>query len=367
LTYYVYRDTVPGVSATPEKIVASGLGGTSFVDSGGLVDGLAYYYLVRALDRSTSQFDSNVVESAGTPTGPGTGISSFFFENFTNPSVLAEWVSDVSPGSRSCGLWERTGDAQLKPAGGAGFFVTSNGSVCGNQKTATSFESPSIDIGLSGVQKVTLTLDVFYSFLGDSDSATIEGWDGATWQIIWTSPAASVNTELSFDVTTIAGGNPDFRIRFVYDDIDQWFSVDNVDVTVDVVKICATRFGPSPVPDGRGAGAPIRGDRLSVSGDQIQLTWDAASCTATEYSLLYGDLSSVSNYTLSGSECSLGTTGSFDWNGVPAGDLFFLLVGTDGSRTESSWGTDSLFGERNGLGPSGTCGTTGKDVSGSCP
>jgi hypothetical protein len=52
---------------------------------------------------------------------------------------------------------------------------------------------------------------------------------------------------------------------------------------------------------------------------------------------------------------------------VVAGDLFFIVVGTNRAGTESSWGTDSLSGERNGETPSGQCGVVAKDASGSCP
>ena len=53
--------------------------------------------------------------------------------------------------------------------------------------------------------------------------------------------------------------------------------------------------------------------------------------------------------------------------GVPAGDLFFLVVGTDGAGTESSWGVDSLPSERNGMIHSGECSTISKEISTSCP
>ena len=52
-------------------------------------------------------------------------------------------------------------------------------------------------------------------------------------------------------------------------------------------------------------------------------------------------------------------------SGVPAGNLFILVVGTDGSGIESSWGSTS-FGERNGINASGQCGVTAKEVSNVC-
>jgi hypothetical protein len=130
---------------------------------------------------------------------------------------------------------------------------------------------------------------------------------------------------------------------------------------------CLAPTGPPPAPDGRGTTAPLRAASLSTTGDSMRVTWDAFSCPATDYNLVHGDLAYVASYALSGSVCSIGTTGSIDWVGVPAGDLYFLIVGTDGAGTESSWGLDSANQERNGPVPSGACGVTVKDVSATCP
>ena len=119
--------------------------------------------------------------------------------------------------------------------------------------------------------------------------------------------------------------------------------------------------GPPPVPSG------MRGSRLTGSGDSLSVIWDAASCPAPDYQVLYGDLGEVSTYALRGAACSMGTSGSAVWSLVPAGDLFFLVVGTDGSSTESSWGVDSGGQERHGTVPSGLCGITAKDAATACP
>jgi hypothetical protein len=65
--------------------------------------------------------------------------------------------------------------------------------------------------------------------------------------------------------------------------------------------------------------------------------------------------------------CAVGTSGSLVWTAAPTGDLYFFIVGTDGTGTESSWGLDSGNQERNGTFPSGECGVTTKDVSRTCP
>ena len=80
--------------------------------------------------------------------------------------------------------------------------------------------------------------------------------------------------------------------------------------------------------------------------------------------VLHGALSGVSSYTVAGAVC--GVTNPVIWDPVPAGSLWFLLVSDDGSGSESSWGTGA-FGERNGLGASNTCGSSAKDLSGTCP
>ena len=98
----------------------------------------------------------------------------------------------------------------------------------------------------------------------------------------------------------------------------------------------------------------------------IELEWDAASCPAADYNLLYGDLAAVGSYSLDGSECAIGTSGSFTWTGVPAGSLYFLVVGVDGLDTESSWGRDNSMIERNGAAASSECGATEKDPTYVC-
>jgi hypothetical protein len=367
LNYYVFRDTVPDVALTPENLVASGLTGNAYVDSGGLLEGVTYYYRVQALEGSTGLFDGNVAELSATPTGPGTGLNTIFAEDFEDPAALTLWTATVSPGSRTCGLWTDSTAATTRPTGGSGSHAVSDGTTCGNPKVSTTLESPSIDLNLPGILSVTLEFDLYYKYFDGGDEATVQVWDGASWQTIWADNNADVNGHLLFDVTAWADGNPDFRIRFDYKTIDQWLAVDNVAIVAEIVNVCAAATGPSPVPTGDGTTAPLLGNRATVAGDQISLSWDTATCAAVDYNLIYGDLSGVSSHALTGSECSLGTAGSFSWSNVPPGDLFFLVVGTDRTGTESSWGTDSLYGERNGEGASGQCSVVAKDASGTCP
>lgn len=120
---------------------------------------------------------------------------------------------------------------------------------------------------------------------------------------------------------------------------------------------------PLPAPDGSLAAVG-----LSANGDPIQVDWDAGTCTASDYHLVYGSLTSVAAYELLGAECDVGTGGTHIWNGVPPGSLYFLVVGTDPSGIyESGWGQDSSGNPRNGGTASFQCGTTTKVPSSTCP
>jgi hypothetical protein len=125
---------------------------------------------------------------------------------------------------------------------------------------------------------------------------------------------------------------------------------------------------PLPVPDGTAATDPLTCSATSPTGDRIEVNWDTDSCPAFSYNLIFGNLADVSTYSLQGSECAIGTAGTFDWMDVPAGDLFFLVVGVEENGVyESSWGVDSSGSERHNTAPSGMCGVATKDITLSCP
>jgi hypothetical protein len=123
--------------------------------------------------------------------------------------------------------------------------------------------------------------------------------------------------------------------------------------------------GAKPVADGV-TGQPMRGSRANPAGSSIDLTWDLTACASADHHVLYGDLGSVATLTVTGASCDLGTTGSATWAGVPAGNLWFVVVGDDDATVEGSWGTDG-GGQRGGTTASGLCGTASRDNSGVCP
>jgi hypothetical protein len=181
----------------------------------------------------------------------------------------------------------------------------------------------------------------------------------ATYQgIINTTPGApSPNGQLS-----VANGD---TITATYVDASDGAGGVNVPHGAGATAACAA-VGVKPVADGS-FGIAMTGSRADASGSTIDLTWDVATCTSSNHHVIYGDLASVASSTVTGASCSLGTSGIASWGGVPAADLWFVVVGDDGASTEGSWGKDSANAERGGSAASGQCGLGTRDNSGVCP
>ncbi len=365
VVYNIYRSETSGFTPGPSNLIASGVSGNSLVDLDGLTAATQQYYVVRALDTVSLVEDDNNVEQTATVNAE---TLTLLDSDFEEPSDFATWTVGTGPGAHTCDPFERVDGSGSRPSGGSGFYALALQDGCPLfAATSTFLDSPVMDGTQTGVQSVELSFDLYYNPGGGAD-ATVEAFDGSTWQVVWSDTNALIDQRLTLDVSSQAVGNPNFRVRFNYQDAvnDDWYSLDNVLVTADAAAPCSTGQSPAPVPDGSAGTTALLGDRLDVPGGSIGLTWDAATCSSTTNNLIYGSLGSVASYVPGGSVCSIGTTGAFTWNGVPAGDLYFLIVGTDGAAIESSWG-QSVFGERGGLTSSGQCGVTAKAVSATCP
>jgi hypothetical protein len=118
-----------------------------------------------------------------------------------------------------------------------------------------------------------------------------------------------------------------------------------------------------PVPDGT-FGTPMRASRTSPTS--IALNWDVSSCAPASHHVVYGSLSGLPTYQVAGGVCAIGGGGAFAWTGVPAGDLWFVVVGDNGASTEGLWGTSST-GPMKSTTPSSVCGMTSRVNLVACP
>jgi hypothetical protein len=356
VAYNIYRSTDPGFAPGPQNLLVAGEPGTSVLDVNDLTEGLAYHYVVRAVDLSNGTEDLNDVSASALAAGFLTGLNTVRYDDFFASTSIDDWTVTTGPGLHRCGEWQLKSDNQFRPTGGSGQYVSAESYICAADLTATSttIESPSIDLAIPGLVTATLEVNIFYNHL-DGDDSTIDVWDGSAWITVWSDPNSDVNQKLVLDVTAYASA--DFRVRFDYQNAraDRWFSFDNLNLVADVFNPCSTSPAPGP---GRILG-------VDNSGGSLQIDFNGG-CGAADYHLLYGDLATAGTYVPDGAECSLGTAGDFDWTTFPSGNLYFLVVGSDGNGTEGSWGS-GVFGERNGLGASGFCGTSIKETTGVCP
>jgi hypothetical protein len=196
---------------------------------------------------------------------------------------------------------------------------------------------------------------------------------GGQWVNVgrWTGASTANPEHAVIDISAQAGNAPDVEIRWHYYNAHReahWY-VDNVVVHFFAPEVClneacaAPGSSPPPVPDGSGAGSPMRADRLTLDGSEISITWDD-QCAPVSAKVVYGPLDQASTHTISGAVCDIGNPQN--WTAVPAGDLWFVVIGGDGLGVESSWGL-ATDGERGGLTPSNTCGDTAKEITGTCP
>jgi hypothetical protein len=188
----------------------------------------------------------------------------------------------------------------------------------------------------------------------------------------WSGASSANAAHENIDISIHAAGAADVQVRwFYYNAKGEWYwFVDNVVVNYSFpgscgMTLCSPPAGvsPPPVPDGSGGGQPMRVTGHTPGGSQITLEWDD-QCSPAGTKILYGPLDQVATYGIAGAACAIANPEV--WTAVPAGDLWFVLVGEDGQGIESSWGQAS-GGERGGLAASATCGSNAKDLAGSCP
>jgi agmatine/peptidylarginine deiminase len=370
--YNIYRSATPGFTPGPGNLLIEGVSGTGYSDLADLVFGTTYSYIVRAEDRSNGSEDANLIELQGSPTGPGSGgTRDLFSDDFEDALAWADWTVTTGPGAHTCGDWARASSSSQRPPNSTGYFALSDSDACGSgSSTSTDVISPAIDCSASDVVSVTLEYDLYYRYY-NGDDATVEVYDGADWQVIWTAPGSSVEAHHTWDVTEHAVGNPEFQVRFNYQNAayDYWFAVDNVVLTGGIGIPCDSGTAVVTVPDGGESGtSPLL---VSRSGADLQISWDVATsaCDSPGYHLIWGWGSGVSSATAAGADCTLDTSGSHIWTTSPDASSdwsWFLVVGDDGLGIEGGWGTNSSSYQRS-TEPSGYCGTLLLDTAACSP
>ncbi len=137
--------------------------------------------------------------------------------------------------------------------------------------------------------------------------------------------------------------------------------------------------GAPAVPDGSHGTTPVTVVSLNADASVLEIAFDVDSCSnAANHHIVYGSGDGMpaapgGTFTLAGSVCGIGTTSPYVWADTPpvgeAGSLlWFMLIATDASLVEGSWGMDSAGAQRHGPGNNGSSGTCAvqKSLSNAC-
>lgn len=389
--YNVYRSTTSGFTPSAANRIVTGVVGTSFTDTQGLVSGTPYFYVVRAVDSANGAEDTNLVQGTGTPVGTSTTpINENFEEPGGQPLSGGTWSHSALAGTDN---WvQSTAGNPHSPT--HTFFTASVSSVNDDVLVTPAFTVPA---------NAVLSFWHTYYLETNYDGAVIEiSTDGgSTWNDLgpritsggytgtistlygspiggrqaWTGGTVGTETQVTVDLAPYAGQNAKVRFRAACDSsVAQtgWY-IDDVVLSGQAPCATGTPVGSvKPVPDGLWVGGtPMRASKSTGDGSTVALSWDVSTCADANYNLYYGKGSDLPTYALTGSACSLGATGSATWSSVPAvppGETFlwWVLVGTDGTSLESSWGKDSAGNERHPA-ASNQCGFTAKSTATTCP
>jgi hypothetical protein len=386
--YNVYRSTSSSFVPSTSNRIATGVVGTTFTDIAGLTFNVPYYYVVRAVDASNGVEDANSVAISGTPLGPVTDGTFAAGAESGDPAMYT---------GGSSGQWYLT--TSMAHSGTSSYWSGYNNSECSYLVTPS--------LALTASKNSTLTYWTAWNIEDRYDGGVVEiSTDGgASWARLTPSPDYPGKFRYSPDACGYATNTPCYTgttssyLTFAQYSVDLsayngqpvlvrwdfstdgsvtgqgWF-VDDISIThVQTQGTCTTGASPGsvkPVPDGKWvSGTPMQASKAAADGSTVDLTWDVGTCQDANYNLYYGNGSDVSTYALQGSDCGLGNSGTASGvtlPAVPSGQTFiwWVIAGTDGVQTESSWGRDSTGNERHPA-ASNQCGMTAKSTATSCP
>lgn len=388
--YNVYRSLSSGFTPGPANRIARCVIGTTYSDSAALTSGTAYHYAVRAEDATEGHGgpcrggneETNSTKRSATPDGPlavGTWSDDGGDTGTAKFSAASPWTIAATGGN--------TGPKVYTAASAAGLCVDLTSPVI---TLADPGEGPQIVFAT----RHTLAYDPFGPFgaegsVGQVEIATGPGFGNWTRLPLTPNYPALVEFPLNNCPTTAnidryfsgtassystyvaslvnwAGGEVMIRFHlsgdFLYDTGNWW--IDDVVVTKAVVPgPCAIApVGPPPIPDGGAVpGAPLLASKI---GDDVLVTWDAATCPAAAVNIYRGSIGDYSTFTAG--SCGLAPSGSAT---LPLpGNVWFLVAATDGGATDGSWGRDLGGLERIYSGAAAACPAISQHVTNNgCP
>lgn len=390
--YNVYRGTTSGFTPGPTNRIARCVGGTSYSDSTNLSYGTRYHYVVRAEDAATGHDgpcrggneDANLAETSAVPEGPlvlGTWSDDAGDTGSARFAMGGTWTNPTSGGHTGPRVYQAASAALLcgdltSPE------LTLAGPGFGPQLSFTTVHDLEYDeIGIFGAEGSLGQVEIAVgpNFTNWTRVPLTPGYPALVEFTINECPTTGnpnpttyfsgidmVYSTYTASLANWAGGAVKIRFHlsgdFFYPGGNWW--IDEVVVTQAMVPgpCSIISAGPPPIPDGASApGTPLQ---VGKSGTDLLLTWDAAQCPAAAVNVYRGPIGNFSGFTAG--DCGLPATGSATL-ALP-GDVWFLVVATDGGSTDGSWSRDASGDELSYSGASLACPAVTQHVTNNgCP
>ena len=219
-------------------ILQSGSLATSFsIPPGTLSYNTNYYWRVDEID------------GTGTTTGPVWSFKterdpSVYFEDFE--AGLGSWT--ITNNGGTCDWAIDLASAYSMPITSEGNVAAANSDGCGSGSTMNTTLSQTSGVDLSMYSDAFLEFDSdFNDYLATDDGyVDISVDNGATWTNVLHYDGIDVRaTHVNLDISTLAGGQSDVRVRFTYTapGWDWWWAIDNVSIYgVTVIPVELTSF-----------------------------------------------------------------------------------------------------------------------------
>ena len=287
----------------------------------GLTDSNEYEYYVRA-----DCGGGDVSEWVG-PFAFTTECNSFtapYSEDFENAGAIPTCWSSASSTTRdwSFATTPTFGNAYSDHTTGAGYFAFVDASTVTVTTDAT-LTSPSIDV--SGLTTPALDFYVYhFSNGGNSNTLTVEVWDGAAWNVVYTDNTGDVDewerVIIDLSTLTITG---DIIARFIQDTATS-SNYEN-DIAIDDVSFveAPSCFDPSSL------------TVANVSSDSAELGW-TENGSATSWNIEIVDITATGTPT--GTPTATGVTNPYMATGLTPDNDYEFYVQTDcGASGVSAW------------------------------
>ncbi len=353
VSYNAYRSTTTPFTPGAGNRIASGVTGTTYSDTSGLVYNTVYYYIVRAVDSANSAEDTNTVTMNGAPTGAIT-TSTLLTENWdgvTAPALPSGWATTQVVNTGTAGAWA-TNAGTVNPTGGGTHSGTNLAYF--NSYTATSGNETRLyrttGVNLSGASSATLTFWMYHDtgYSTSNDEIQVQySTNGTTWNNAG-SPILRYSATTGWVSHTVdlsaADGNATVQIGFL--GISAYGNdchIDDVTLTDTVTSSCTTSSGCT---------APGPPTLSSATGNcsGVNLSWAAGSGSTSSYNVYRSTNTSCPVGTLTKIAGPIITTTYSDTTAVAGTTYTYVVRGAcDAAGTVESANSNCLAGTRSSV------------------